>query len=121
MTIQNADKIVVIDKGQVIEEGDHDSLMNARGTYYDLVEQQKWSSAKQEEQQGFEQHTSDVIMCDTLTDEHRIGLEQVQKPNISSLVPSIKASSDDKKRNQEDTEEDDVKIKNRKKRVTQHK
>ena len=110
MTIRNADKIVVIDKGQVIEEGDHDSLMNARGTYYDLVEQQ-----------GFEQHTSEVIMCDTLTDEHRIGLEQVQKPNISSLALSIKTSSDDKKRNQEDTEEDDVKIKNRKKRVTQHK
>ncbi|KFB50603.1 AGAP005639-PA-like protein [Anopheles sinensis] len=36
-TITNADKIVYIDKGVVMEQGTHDELMAARGLYYDLV------------------------------------------------------------------------------------
>jgi ATP-binding cassette subfamily B (MDR/TAP) protein 1 len=36
-TVQNADVIYVIDKGQVVESGDHESLMGKRGRYYELV------------------------------------------------------------------------------------
>uniref|UniRef100_A0A182J704 ABC-type xenobiotic transporter n=1 Tax=Anopheles atroparvus TaxID=41427 RepID=A0A182J704_ANOAO len=36
-TITNADKIVYIDKGIVMEQGTHDQLMAARGLYYELV------------------------------------------------------------------------------------
>ncbi|XP_053662554.1 multidrug resistance protein homolog 49 [Anopheles marshallii] len=36
-TITNADKIVYIDKGNVLEQGTHDELMAARGLYYELV------------------------------------------------------------------------------------
>jgi ATP-binding cassette subfamily B protein len=39
-TIRNATKIIVINHGQVIESGDHESLMNQKGTYFDLYEQQ---------------------------------------------------------------------------------
>ena len=35
-TIQNSDVIMVLDKGEIIERGDHDSLLNERGTYYKL-------------------------------------------------------------------------------------
>jgi subfamily B ATP-binding cassette protein MsbA len=35
-TIQNADKIVVIDRGQVVEEGTHDQLIAREGLYYRL-------------------------------------------------------------------------------------
>ena len=31
----------MIDKGQIIEEGNHESLIHIRGLYYDLVEAQK--------------------------------------------------------------------------------
>jgi len=43
-TIRKADEIIVMDKGQVIEQGNHNSLIAAKGTYYELytaVEQQK--------------------------------------------------------------------------------
>ncbi|XP_058065127.1 multidrug resistance protein homolog 49 isoform X1 [Anopheles bellator] len=36
-TITNADKIVYIDRGIVMEQGTHDTLMAARGLYYELV------------------------------------------------------------------------------------
>lgn len=39
-TIRNATKIIVINHGQVIESGNHESLMTQRGTYFDLYEQQ---------------------------------------------------------------------------------
>jgi ATP-binding cassette subfamily B protein len=37
-TIQNADKIVVIDKGLVVEEGSHEQLMEVKGIYHHLQE-----------------------------------------------------------------------------------
>lgn len=39
-TVYNADKIVVLDKGTVIEEGQHDELLNQKGQYYQLWKQQ---------------------------------------------------------------------------------
>lgn len=39
-TIRNADKIVVIDGGRVVEQGNHDQLMEKGGTYASLVAMQ---------------------------------------------------------------------------------
>ncbi len=39
-TIMNADKIVVLDKGKVLEEGSHDKLFTKKGHYYNLWKQQ---------------------------------------------------------------------------------
>lgn len=35
-TIQNADKIIVMHKGRIVEEGDHQQLLNQGGIYYKL-------------------------------------------------------------------------------------
>ena len=35
-TVQNADYILVLDKGEIIERGNHDSLMEQKGYYYQL-------------------------------------------------------------------------------------
>lgn len=40
-TIKNADKIYVIDKGKVIESGNHEELILNESTYYSLVNEQK--------------------------------------------------------------------------------
>ncbi|GAE07031.1 cyclic nucleotide-regulated ABC bacteriocin/lantibiotic exporters [Paenibacillus sp. JCM 10914] len=39
-TVRNADCIVVLDQGTVAEMGTHDELMQVRGLYYYLVNQQ---------------------------------------------------------------------------------
>jgi ABC-type multidrug transport system fused ATPase/permease subunit len=35
-TIRNADQVLVLDQGQIIERGTHDVLLAAKGPYYDL-------------------------------------------------------------------------------------
>ncbi len=39
-TVKNADKIVVLENGEIIEEGNHDTLTQKRGKYYELVKNQ---------------------------------------------------------------------------------
>lgn len=39
-TIQEADKILVLKEGQIIEQGNHESLLQAKGFYYDLYQSQ---------------------------------------------------------------------------------
>ena len=41
-TIRNADRILVLDKGIIVEQGDHQSLMKAQGVYYGLVQTQNF-------------------------------------------------------------------------------
>ena len=39
-TIQDADQIIVMDKGQIVESGTHDELLAAKGKYYELYMRQ---------------------------------------------------------------------------------
>lgn len=39
-TVKNADQIIVLDSGKVVEFGNHISLIEMKGTYYNLVKNQ---------------------------------------------------------------------------------
>lgn len=39
-TVKNADQIVVIEKGEIVETGTHEQLTNLRGVYFELVKNQ---------------------------------------------------------------------------------
>jgi ATP-binding cassette subfamily B protein len=39
-TVRNADKIVVLEDGEIVEEGDHAGLINSKGRYFTLVKNQ---------------------------------------------------------------------------------
>ena len=39
-TIQSADNIVVLRKGQIVEQGKHEELMKKKGEYFKLVSMQ---------------------------------------------------------------------------------
>ncbi|SFS52018.1 ATP-binding cassette, subfamily B, MsbA [Zhouia amylolytica] len=41
-TIQNADQIIVMQKGEIVEQGTHNELLNLKGTYRKLVEMQSF-------------------------------------------------------------------------------
>ena len=39
-TIRNADTIIVLEHGRIVEQGSHDELMEARGAYWRLYQSQ---------------------------------------------------------------------------------
>jgi len=39
--VREADRIIVLDRGRIAEEGTHDDLMSARGKYYSMFTRQK--------------------------------------------------------------------------------
>ena len=41
-TIVNADQILVIDRGSIVERGTHEELVNSKGLYFDLYERQNF-------------------------------------------------------------------------------
>jgi ATP-binding cassette subfamily B protein/subfamily B ATP-binding cassette protein MsbA len=47
-TIRRADLILLMEDGRVIERGTHDTLMTARGTYYDMVVRQMTAHKEEE-------------------------------------------------------------------------
>ena len=39
-TVKNADNIIVLEKGEIIEEGNHNALVEQKGRYYELIKNQ---------------------------------------------------------------------------------
>ncbi len=59
-TIKNCDSIIVLDKGEVVEQGTHDELLGKKGFYYRLWEMQ---------QGNFELRTDDADCTDAIIEE----------------------------------------------------
>ncbi|XP_053661634.1 mitochondrial potassium channel ATP-binding subunit [Anopheles marshallii] len=52
-TIRNADVIVVLDQGQIVEVGTHDILIKAQGYYYELVKQQERQQRQEQDSRAY--------------------------------------------------------------------
>ncbi|KAK9234565.1 P-loop containing nucleoside triphosphate hydrolase protein [Lipomyces kononenkoae] len=61
-TIKDADLIVVMSKGKIVESGNHKQLIAKQGEYYRLVEAQKIEALKQEKTHQIEAHSDDNLV-----------------------------------------------------------
>ena len=51
-TIKDADQIIVLKNGHIIEHGNHDDLIAQGGTYYNMYQLQTYSDAHQDIDEG---------------------------------------------------------------------
>ncbi|MDT8412923.1 MAG: ABC transporter ATP-binding protein [Vicingaceae bacterium] len=49
-TVRNADKIVVLEDGEIVEFGTHNELLNAKGAYYKMHEKQLMEEARKKDE-----------------------------------------------------------------------
>ena len=47
-TVKNCDEIIVMDKGEIIEKGTHEELLERKGRYYELWEMQQGNFQKKD-------------------------------------------------------------------------
>ncbi|CAF3758957.1 unnamed protein product [Rotaria sp. Silwood1] len=87
-TIRNADKIIVMQQGEIVEEGDHDSLMKAQGIYFDLVKQQNLCELEEEKELQLEEKERTKLVDSDKTNDDSI--EQVHCTlRIESATQSV--------------------------------
>ncbi|MEW5305275.1 MAG: hypothetical protein WDW36_007827 [Sanguina aurantia] len=86
-TVRKADVIIVMDRGQVIEEGSHDQLLQQRGAYFRLVQRQLHGSlapvGEDDVAAGGGSATPVALM--TLTED---GMQQGDSPAVTSSSSS---------------------------------
>lgn len=63
-TIKDADNIVVMSNGEIVEQGTHDELLERKAAYYNLVEAQKIAESKEmtaEEEDAIDERDNDLV------------------------------------------------------------
>ncbi|KAF2861862.1 putative multidrug resistance protein 1, 2 [Piedraia hortae CBS 480.64] len=97
-TIKDADKIVVMSQGCIVEEGKHNELLEKRGAYYNLVMAQSLAQeteTKREEPE--EAQEAELEKAPTEVDEPEIGRTKTQQ-SASSKVLAGKEKTKNKKK-----------------------
>jgi len=111
-TIRYANKIIVLHKGRVAEQGNHRSLMRVRGVYYGLIEQQNSYHEEDKDEKIFENQRA------FLTAQKHSDLKRDRRASIISFTSSMLSALYGKKNsiNIENTEKQIDEIKVRKKK-----
>ncbi|KAL5615563.1 hypothetical protein BROUX41_005606 [Berkeleyomyces rouxiae] len=89
-TIMNADRIIVIGDGKILEMGDHESLLKVRGKYHNLWSKQVFFKTKKKENTE-ESEDSHILVDDASV--QRTNLEHSQ-PASSMATPAINPEDD---------------------------
>ena len=76
-------------KGEVVEEGDHEMLMNAGGIYFGLVEQQNLRLAEEEERLAFERQESVGLVHVQQDEQEKRKSIRKRSSAVTSLKPSV--------------------------------
>lgn len=76
-TVQNCDKIFVVDKGQIVEEGTHTELLDRKGLYWRLVHKQVQKMANTLDEHNLKQSVEATI--DELLEEEEEAIQGKQK------------------------------------------
>lgn len=79
-TVRNANKIIVLSEGKVVEEGTHDELMALEGSYFNLVNAQVSTDSddnfnEEKDNEGIDE--DEEIMIEESVDDQEIELEEV--------------------------------------------
>jgi ATP-binding cassette subfamily B (MDR/TAP) protein 1 len=86
-TIKNADKIVVMTKGKVVEQGTHEELIEARGVYQSLVKAQELSSQIQPNNRLSEMSMGEK---EDIVDAERLSLTRTATTRAASIAATKK-------------------------------
>jgi hypothetical protein len=90
----NADKIIVLDKGEIVESGNHDELMIRRGKYYNLVKSQiekELNEAQSKEKKSL----SEMEKPETSTENQALKQDEKGVNNHLESVKEVKSNSHD--------------------------
>ena len=76
-------------KGEVVEEGDHESLMRARGTYFSLVEQQDLHQDEEDDRLAFERQENVELILGHQAEENQLSRAKPRSLTVASLTSSV--------------------------------
>ncbi|CAF1024330.1 unnamed protein product [Adineta ricciae] len=92
-TIRDADKIVVMHQGAIVEEGTHASLTRLQGIYYNLIKQNKLSETRDilehhvyMNDESKEKRTSDMIPSKIMVEEEVMNRTTVRENTIWTIL-----------------------------------
>uniref|UniRef100_A0A0N4Z080 Transferred entry: 7.6.2.2 n=1 Tax=Parastrongyloides trichosuri TaxID=131310 RepID=A0A0N4Z080_PARTI len=94
-TIKTADKIIVFDKGNIIEQGTHNELVALGGKYSDLVKAQQFKDmddeiTEQNEDDQSEMNESRIYRAEPISNHYRAS----ERSSLSSLHSSMRSGRD---------------------------
>ncbi|CAF3362457.1 unnamed protein product [Rotaria sp. Silwood2] len=77
-------------QGEIVEEGDHDSLMKAQGIYFDLIKQQNLCQFEEEEEEELQLEQNEITKLMSGDETNNDLIEQVHhKKTIDSATQSV--------------------------------